>query len=151
MTQYWLMKSEPSVYSFSQLKKDHTTFWEGVRNYKARNYLKDMKQNDLVLFYHSNCDDKGVAGVAKVSKEAFADLSALDRKSDYYDNTAIAAHNPWVVVEVSFVQEFKRTITLAELKADPFFQDMVLVKKGNRLSVFPVDEKDFKKIVSLGS
>ncbi len=150
MTQYWLMKSEPDVYSFSQLKKDKTTHWEGVRNFQARNFMKQMHKGDFVLFYHSNCDDKGVAGLARIVNEAAPDPVALDKKSDYFDPKATREKNPWVSVEVAFYRDLKHTVTLEAIKATKNLSAMTLVKKGNRLSVFPVTRDEFECIAEMG-
>lgn len=147
---YWLMKSEPSTYSFADLKKDKTTVWEGVRNFQARNFIKEMKKDDLVLFYHSNSDDKGVAGLAKVIKEAYPDPSAQNPKSDYYDPRAKTKKDLWVVVDVAWHQDLKQLVSLESIKANEKLQDMRLVRKGNRLSVLPVTENEFKTIVNMG-
>jgi len=150
MTQYWLAKSEPDVYSIDQLQKDGSTGWEGVRNYQARNSLRAMKKGDLLLFYHSNAEPSGLAGVARIKKEAFPDLSALDPKSEYHDPKATAEDPRWSSVEVEFVETFARVIPLTELKADPALAGLEVARKGSRLSVTPVSEAHFHYLVKLG-
>ncbi len=147
---YWLMKSEPSTYSFTDLKKDKTTLWEGVRNFQARNFIKEMQKDDLVLFYHSNSEDKGVVGVAKVIKEAYPDPSAQNPKSKYYDPRTKDKKDLWVVVDIAWHQDLKKLVSLENIKATESLQEMRLVRKGNRLSVLPVTENEFKIILSMG-
>ncbi|HLP79249.1 MAG TPA: EVE domain-containing protein, partial [Acidobacteriota bacterium] len=110
--QYWLMKSEPSVYSIDDLKKDKKTAWTGVRNFKARNYMKEMKIGDKVLFYHSNSEPKGVAGIAEVCSEARADPTQFDKKSEYYEPKATTQKPYWYLVDVCFKKKFNQVTTL---------------------------------------
>ena len=148
---YWLMKSEPDVYSIDQLKKDSTTPWEGVRNYQARNFMmKDMQVDDLVLFYHSNAEPSGVAGIAKVSKAAFPDKTQFDKKSEYHDAKATKEKPIWFCVEVEYVEKFKNFISLADLRENDKLADMVVLQKGSRLSVQPVDKKHFDIVKKMG-
>jgi predicted RNA-binding protein with PUA-like domain len=151
MTNYWLMKSEPETYSIADLKKDKATAWEGVRNFQARNFMKAMKKGDLVLFYHSNCDDKGVVGVGTVSKEAYPDASAQNSKSQYYDPRAKTNPEIWMNVELAWKQSFSQLVSLDQIKKHKDLQNMRLVQKGNRLSVFPVSKSEFETIVALGN
>lgn len=147
---YWLMKSEPDVYSIETLKKDKTTWWEGVRNYQARNFMmKDMKVGDLVLFYHSNAEPSGVAGIAKVSHAAEPDKSQFDKKSEYFDPKATKEKPNWFCVQVEYVKEFKEVISLNDLREEKSLADMLVLKKGQRLSVQPVDKKHFEIIKRL--
>jgi predicted RNA-binding protein with PUA-like domain len=148
--QYWLMKNEPEVYSLKDLRRDKRYAWDGVRNYAARNYLKEMKVGDLVLYYYSSSNPIGVAGVAKVVKEAYPDPTQFDRRSKYFDPKSPKENPRWVAVDVASVSEFPSVLTLQELKHNSFFEDMLVVKKGMRLSVQPVAEKHFNKIVKLG-
>jgi predicted RNA-binding protein with PUA-like domain len=148
---YWLMKNEPETYSLDDLKRDKLYAWDGVRNYQARNHMKEMKKGDLVLYYYSSSNPIGVAGVAKVIKEAYPDPSQFNPKSPYFDAKSTKEDPRWVAVDVSFVQKFKNMITLTELKEQAFFADMLVTKKGMRLSVQPVAGKHFKRIVALGS
>lgn len=132
---YFLVKSEPFKYSWEQFNKDGETFWDGVRNYQARNNLKAMKKGDLVLFYHSN-EGKEVVGIAKVVKEFYQDPTTDDER--------------WVVVDLAPVETFKNPVTLETVKADPLLQDIALVKQG-RLSVMPLKAEEFDRLVELGS
>ncbi|MBB2952768.1 EVE domain-containing protein [Sphingobacterium sp. JUb56] len=132
---YFLVKSEPFKYSWEQFNKDGQTFWDGVRNYQARNNLKAMKEGDLVLFYHSN-EGKEVVGIAKVVKEYYQDPTTEDPK--------------WVVIDLAPVETFKKSVTLEQIKADEFLQDVALVRQG-RLSVMPLKAEEFDRIVALGS
>lgn len=148
---YWLMKSEPDVYGIETLKKDKTTWWEGVRNYQARNFMmKDMKEGDLVLFYHSNAEPSGVAGLAKVSRAAEPDKSQFDKKSEYFDPKATKEKPNWFCVQVEYVGQFPEIISLDDLRAEKSLTDMLVLKKGQRLSVQPVDKKHFDTIKKLG-
>ncbi len=134
---YWLIKSEPSVYSIDNLRKDGSTSWEGVRNYQARNFMRDgMKKGDLVLFYHSNAEPPGVAGVCRVKKEGYPDTTAKEKG--------------WILVDVEFVEKFKRFVPLDELKADAKLKGMLVIRKGMRLSVQPVDKEHFDEVISRG-
>ena len=149
--QYWLMKSEPDVYSISHLKKDKTSLWSGVRNYQARNFMvKDMKVGDQVLFYHSSATPSGVAGLARVSKLAQPDPSQFDKKSDGFDPKATREKPIWFCVEVEYVSTFSHFISLDELKTVKELAPMQVLKKGQRLSIQPVTEKEFKKVCQLG-
>lgn len=147
---YWLMKSEPDVYSIDQLKKDKRTWWEGVRNYQARNFMIDMEVGDLVLFYHSNATPPGIAGIAKVSKPAAPDELQFDKKSEYYDAKSTPEKPRWSCVEVSFVKKFKNFISLPDLRDNAKLADMMVLQKGSRLSVQPVDKKHFELVEKLG-
>ncbi|AHI05413.1 hypothetical protein BDW_04525 [Bdellovibrio bacteriovorus W] len=147
---YWLMKSEPDVYSIDQLKKDKRTWWEGVRNYQARNFMIDMEVGDLVLFYHSNATPPGIAGIAKVSKPAAPDELQFDKKSEYYDAKSSPEKPRWSCVEVSFVKKFKNFISLPDLRDNAKLADMTVLQKGSRLSVQPVDKKHFELVEKLG-
>ena len=150
---YWLIKSEPDCYSIDDLKRDKKTQWDGVRNYQARNIMRDkMKKGDEVLFYHSSTEPMGVVGLCKVvSTQAYPDPTQFDSNADHFDPKATKNNPPWVVVDVGYVKKLKRAVTLAELKNDPFFNDMPVTKRGMRLSVQPVAAKHFKKIVTLGT
>ena len=145
---FWLMKSEPSCYSIDDLKKDKTTPWNGVRNYQARNLMRDeMKVGDRVFFYHSNAGkDTGIAGEAEVSKKAHPDHSQFDKKDEHYDPDAKQDDPRWWCVDVKFVQKYGRVITLPELKAMKSLAKMKVLQKGNRLSVTPVTAGEYKAI-----
>jgi predicted RNA-binding protein with PUA-like domain len=147
---YWLMKSEPDVFSIADLKKKKKTGWDGVRNYQARNYMRDgMKLGDLVLFYHSNAEPSGIAGVARVCRERHPDPSQFDAKSEYHDPKATKDKPIWEMVEVEFVEEFPRVLTLAELKEVKALAKLPLVQKGTRLSVMPVQAAEWEAILEL--
>ena len=138
---YWLMKSEPEVFSIDHLKSVSKEPWDGVRNYQARNYMKDMKKGDKVFFYHSNCTPPGIAGVMTVSKEAFPDHTALDPESKYFDPKSSPDNPRWFMVEVKFQKKFKNLIPLETLKQHEPLNDLPLVRKGNRLSIMPVSKE----------
>ena len=147
---YWLMKSEPDVFSIDTLKSKKKSGWDGVRNYQARNFMRDdMKLGDMVLFYHSSCDIPGIAGMARVSHESLPDPTQFDPKSDYYDPKATKENPRWFMVEVEFVEKFNEVITLHTLKSIKALENMPLVQKGSRLSINPVTEKEFKTILKL--
>lgn len=147
---HWLMKSEPNVYSIDDLQRDGRTAWEGVRNYQARNWMRDdMKVGDRVLFYHSNAEPPGVAGVAEVVREAYPDPHALDPRSDYFDPKATPERNVWVTVEIGFVERFPSVLSLGALKADPALAGMEVTKRGSRFSVHPVDPAHFERVLGL--
>ena len=144
---FWLMKTEPDVFSISDLKKNKTTLWEGVRNYQARNFMmNDMLPHDEVLFYHSNAEPSGIAGLATVSKKAIPDPAQFDKKSEYYDSKATKEKPNWFCVEVKYSNTFKKVLSLAELKTIKELSEMLVIKKGQRLSIQPVSEKDFRFI-----
>lgn len=143
---YWLMKSEPDEFSIDDLVRDKTTPWFGVRNYQARNFMKDeMKVGDLVLFYHSSCPEPGIAGIAKVSKAAYPDATQFDRKSPYYDPAASAEKPRWFNVEVRIVKKTP-LVALAELRRHPVLADMRTLRPGNRLSITPVETTEWNFI-----
>jgi predicted RNA-binding protein with PUA-like domain len=149
---YWLMKSEPDVFGIDHLKAmpDKTEHWDGVRNYQARNMMRDqMKKGDLVFFYHSNCEVPGIVGIAKVVKEGYPDHTALDPETKYYDPKSDPDQPRWYMVDVKFQRKLKRTITLAELKGAPELEDCPLVRKGNRLSILPISKQQWEYILSL--
>ena len=149
---YWLMKSEPDVFSIDHLKKDKTTPWEGVRNYQARNFMmNDMSVGDQVLFYHSNAEPSGLAGTATISKKAFPDKLQFDKKSEYYDPKATPEKPIWFCTEVKYSAHFKKFISLEDLKNDPKCKNMLVIKKGQRLSIQPVDQKDFEYLCKVGN
>lgn len=144
------MKSEPDVFSIGDLKKNKRTGWEGVRNYQARNYMRDgMKLGDLVLFYHSNSEPSGVAGIAKVCKESHPDPAQFDKKSEYFDAKASPEKPIWMQVEVEFVEEFPRVLPLSALKNEKSLEKLPLVQRGTRLSVMPVAEAEWNAILKL--
>lgn len=147
---YWLMKSEPDEFSIDALQKVDVEPWSGVRNYQARNYMRDgMQVGDGVLFYHSNCDEPGVVGLAEVASEAYPDPTQFDAKSDYHDPASTREAPRWLLVDVRYKRRLKRTITLAELKASAELEDFALVQRGNRLSVLPVTKAQWDFILAL--
>jgi predicted RNA-binding protein with PUA-like domain len=147
---YWLIKSEPDCYSIDDFKKDKKTSWSGVRNYQARNFMKEMKVGDLALFYHSSANPKAVVGIAKVVKAAHPDITALDKKDDHFDPKATKESPIWYMVDFGFVEKFKNPVTLPQIKIDPRFEGMPLTQQGSRLSVQPVSEKHFKLVEKQG-
>ncbi|WP_182517036.1 EVE domain-containing protein [Dokdonella fugitiva] len=147
---YWLMKSEPDVFSIDDLARVRKEPWTGVRNYQARNFMRDgMSEGDGVLFYHSSCEVPGVAGLAEVASAAYPDPTQFDRKSEYYDEKSTREEPRWMLVDVAFKRKLKRTITLAELKEQPRLDDFALLKRGNRLSVLPVTKAQWDVILAL--
>lgn len=147
---FWLMKSEPSVYSIDDLEKEKTTFWDGVRNYQARNFMRDqMKKGDQVLFYHSNTEPPGVVGIAEVAKEGYPDPTQFDKKSKYFDAKSKKEKPTWILVDIKFVKKFKEILSLESLKKVKGLEEMLLLKKGQRLSVQPVSAKEWKVVTGL--
>lgn len=149
---YWLMKSEPGCYSIGDLQKepDATACWDGVRNYQARNFMRDdMKKGDGVLFYHSNAKPTGVVGLAEVAREGYTDHTAFDPTDEHYDPKSDPDNPRWKMVDVKFVREFSRCLTLSELKQTPGLENMKLVQRGMRLSVQPVAADEWKIILQL--
>lgn len=149
MTNYWIMKSEPDAFSIDDLKRLQTSSWDGVRNYQARNFMKEMKVGDLVFFYHSSCSPAGIVGIAKVCKEAYPDHTSWDKNSPYFDKRSTEEKPLWFMVDVEFYEKWTKIVTLSELKKSPELGDMVLVKKGNRLSVMPVTKGEWEYITSV--
>ena len=152
-TQYWLLKTEPDVFSFSDLlaSPEQADMWEGVRNYQARNFLRAMQVGDQVLVYHSNCKPPGVVGVAEVVRAAYPDPTQFSEGSPYYDAKSSEDTPRWSVVDVKASHELKRLVPLQEIKDEPTLTDMKLVQRGNRLSVMPVTEQEFARILVLGA
>ena len=148
---YWLIKTEPEVYSIDDLKSDKSTGWDNVRNYLARNYLKSMQVGDQALFYHSNGKPPGVAGIAKISKVAKADPSQFDKRSEYFDPKATPENPRWFSPQVSFIAKFNNLVSIESIRQLPDLKGMVLLQKGSRLSVQPVTSDEFNVIVRLGS
>ena len=150
---YWLMKSEPDVFGLDHLEKmpEQTEHWDGVRNYQARNFMRDgMKLGDEILFYHSNCELPGIVGIAKVVREAYPDHTAFDPEAKYFDPKSDPDKPRWFMVDVQFVRRLRRTISLHELKRHAEqLPDFPLLRKGNRLSVMPVSAQAWQYILSL--
>lgn len=147
---YWLMKSEPHVYSIDDLKRDGREPWDSIRNYQARNMMRDdMRIGDEIFFYYSSCKEPGIAGIAKVASEPYPDATQFDKKSRYFDAKSDPENPRWILVDVQFVRKLSRIIPLTEIKANKAFDDMILTRKGNRLSIMPVSKKHWNKILSL--
>ena len=147
---YWLMKSEPQVYSIDDLKRDGRTYWDGVRNYQARNLMRDkMKVGDRILYYHSNADPKAIVGLATVCKEAYPDHTQFDKKSKYYDLKASKEAPRWFMVDIEFVSKFSQPLSLDSLKQVSKLRSMALLKRGQRLSVQPVTTDEWKTVLKL--
>ena len=150
MPRTWLMKSEPDVYGYDDLERDGRTPWDGIRNYQARNFMRDeMKVGDRVLFYHSNTQPPGVAGLAEVVSEPYPDPTQFDPTSRYHDPKSTPEAPRWVLVDVAPERRLPRLVTLAEIKADPALAELPLVRRGNRLSIMPVGEAEAAQIVAL--
>lgn len=150
MVRYWLMKSEPHVYPFSQLVEDGSTHWDGVRNYQARNMMRDdLKLGDMVLFYHSNTKPPHVAGIARVSREGYPDHTSWDIDSKYYDEKSSPDNPRWIMVDIEAIQEMEK-VSLVDIKANPNLDGMPLVQKGQRLSVQPVSKEQYEEICRMG-
>jgi len=152
-TNFWLMKSEPSCYSIDDLKRDRKTLWDGVRNYQVRNMIRDdMRVGDEVLFYHSNAgNETGVVGTMKIIKAAYPDPTQFDAKSEHPDPKSNPNEPRWFCVDIKFEKKFKRLVSLQEIKTDPKLKTMSVAKKGNRLSIMPVNAQHFNRVVKLGS
>ena len=151
---YWLVKSEPDVFSIEDLKKskNRTTCWDGVRNYQARNFLRDeMKKGDNVLFYYSNAEPNAVVGLCEVVKEGYADHTQFDPENKHFFPSADPQNPVWYMVDIKFVKEFKKPVTLQDIKENPKLKKMRLVQRGNRLSVMPVEKSEFDEITKMGS
>lgn len=147
---YWLMKSEPDVYSIDTLKNEKKTLWDGIRNYQARNFMmKDMKVGDQVLFYHSNAKPPGIAGLARISKKAVPDPTAFDKKSKYFDEKSSKENPRWFCVEVAYEKKLKKLISLDDIRGNKELADMMVIKKGSRLSIQPVTEKEYNEIIKM--
>ncbi|MEJ2258238.1 MAG: EVE domain-containing protein [Woeseiaceae bacterium] len=147
---YWLMKSEPDTYSIDDLERDGREPWDGIRNYQARNMMRDdMKIGDEAFFYHSNCKEPGIVGIMKVASAPYPDPTQFDRKSKYYDPKSSEDDPRWCLVDVEFVRKLDRTITLSEIREAPGLDGLILTRKGNRLSVMPIENKHWNKLLSL--
>ena len=148
---YWLLKSEPGSYSIDDLERDGTTSWEGVRNYQARNFLRDdSRVGDLVLFHHSNADPVGVVGIAKVVRAGYPDPLQFDKRNKYYDPKSKPESPTWITIDVGFVEKFAEVVSLATLKSMPGLESMVVTQRGSRLSVQPVTKDEFEIVRKLG-
>jgi len=141
---YWLMKSEPSVFGIDHLIDRKVALWDGVRNYQARNFLRQMQKGDLAFFYHSNCEVPGIIGLMRIAREGYADPTQFDPEHKYFDPKSTADNPRWTGVDVEFVEKFNGTLSLAELKTLPELAELALVRKGNRLSLMPVSEEQWQ-------
>jgi len=149
---YWLMKSEPDVFGIDHLKRapGKTEPWDGVRNYQVRNMMRDdMQKGDLAFFYHSNCKQPGIAGMMEITRAGYPDHTAFDPNEKYYDPKSDPDNPRWFMVDVRYVRKLKRVITLTELKVQPELADLPLLRRGNRLSVMPVNKQQWDHILSL--
>ena len=146
---YWLMKSEPEAFSIDDLAKVKVEPWNGVRNYQARNFIRTMTRGDEVMIYHSSCSVPGVAGLAKVASAPYPDPGQFDPKDNYFDAGSDRGNPRWTLVDVRFVRKLKRVITLDEIKALRNLGDFALTRRGNRLSVLPVEDKQWDAILAL--
>ncbi|MEO7326064.1 MAG: EVE domain-containing protein [Dokdonella sp.] len=147
---YWLMKSEPDAFSIDDLARVKTEPWTGVRNYQARNFMRDgMSVGDGILFYHSSCPQPGIVGIAHVATIAYPDPTQFQRKSPYFDATSSPESPRWMLVDVSFQRKFTRTVTLDEMKIQPRLEEFVLLRRGNRLSILPVTKSQWDFILAM--
>jgi len=147
---YWLMKSEPDAYSIDDLERDGRDKWDGIRNYQARNMMRDeMQVGDEVFFYHSSCAEPGIVGIARIASQSYPDPTQFDRRSKYYDPKSSKDDPRWCLVDVEFVRKTRRNITLADIKATSGLDGLLLTRKGNRLSIMPVSAGHWKKILTL--
>ncbi|HWL92811.1 MAG TPA: EVE domain-containing protein [Phycisphaerae bacterium] len=148
---HWLLKTEADHYSIDDLKRDGRTFWDGVRNYQARNFMRDeMQVGDVVLFWHSNSEPSGVAGIARVCKAAYPDHSAWDKKHKRFDPKSSPESPVWMMVDIEFVEKFDGVVSLAELRVIPALKKMRVLQRGQRLSVMPVELDEFRVVEKLG-
>ena len=149
---YWLLKSEPDSWSWSQQcdRGERGEWWDGVRNYQARNMMRDqMSVGDQIFFYHSNCDVPGIVGIAKVASKSYPDPTAFDPDDKHYDPKSDPDNPRWFLVDVRYVKKFRKTVSLADLKANPALDNLALVRKGNRLSVMPVGDDEWASILEM--
>ena len=150
---YWLVKSEPEAFSIDDLGKckNQTTHWDGVRNYQARNYLRDeMKLGDGVLFYHSNSDPNAITGICEIVKEGYVDHTQFDPDSGHYFPSSDPVNPVWFMVDIKLIRKFKNPVSLQSIKKNPKLKNMKLVQKGSRLSVMPVTEVEWNEILIMG-
>ena len=149
MPQYWLMKSEPDVYSIDDLAREGTNMWEGCRNYTVRNFMRDwMRPGDLAFFHHSNATPSGIVGVMEIVRSGYPDPTQYDPESEYYDAKSDPATPRWLAVDVKFVQKFSAAVTLQDLRETPGLEQMLVVQRGQRLSVMPVTETEWNIVMA---
>lgn len=147
---YWLMKSEPDTYGIDDLEREGVNMWEGCRNYTVRNYFRDfMKVGDKAFFHHSNSNPSGIVGTMEIVSEAYPDPTQFDPESHYYDPKSKKSDPRWLLRDVKFLSKFKRIVSLAELKEIPGLEEMLVIRKGQRLSVMPVTEKEWEIVLGL--
>jgi len=147
---YWLMKSEPDAYSIDDLERDGVEPWDGIRNYQARNMMRDdMQIGDRAFFYHSSCKVPAVVGIMKIASEAYPDPTQFDRKSKYYDPKSSKDDPRWLLVDVEFERKLERPVPLTEIKKGKGLDGFLLTKRGNRLSIFPVDKKHWDIVLGM--
>ncbi|MEM6793476.1 MAG: EVE domain-containing protein [Acidobacteriota bacterium] len=147
---YWLFKSEPHVYGLDELEKDGQTYWDGVRNYQARNFMRDeMKVGDLILYYHSNTKPPGVVGLARVASPPYADPTQFDSDSKYYDPKSTEENPRWQLIDVAFHARFERKVSLDEMKEEDDLDGMLVIRKGQRLSIQPVEPHHFERVCAM--
>lgn len=152
MPSFWLLKCEPDVYSIHDLARDGKTGWDGVRNYQVRNFMRDtMKAGDLGIFYHSNAEPSGAAGVLEILRTGLPDPSQFDRKSDYHDPKSDPKDPTWIMCEVGFVEAFPEVVSLERLRGEPALSGMQILQRGNRLSITPLARAEFDAVRTLGS
>ncbi len=150
MQNYWLIKSEPTCYSIDDLARDRQTLWTGVRNYQARNFMRDeMKPGDLALFYHSSTEVIGVVGVAEISGPSVFDKTALDKKDDHFDPKATRQDPIWYAAQIKFKRKLAKPVTLVQIKFNPKLKGIMVAATGSRLSVQPVSEAHYKEIIAM--
>lgn len=149
MPRYWLLKTEPSGYSFDRLRSDGTTPWTGVRNFQARNNMMEMQLGDLCLFYHSSVARPAAVGICRVAKTAYPDFTQFDRAGEYFDGRARPEKPIWFMVDVAYVQALQNPVTLERMRAEPRLVGMALLKRGQRLSVQPVMPHEWKIVLEL--
>jgi predicted RNA-binding protein with PUA-like domain len=147
---YWLMKSEPDAYSIDDLERDRLEPWDGIRNYQARNMMRDdMTPGDRAFFYHSSCEVPAVVGIVKIASQAYPDPTQFDPRSKYFDPKSSEENPRWYLVDVAFERKLERPVTLKEIKEQPSLADFTLTRRGNRLSVFPVSEEHWEAVLDL--
>jgi predicted RNA-binding protein with PUA-like domain len=147
---HWLIKSEPDAYSIDDLERDRLELWDGIRNYQARNLIRDdMQPGDPAFFYHSSCEVPAIVGIVKIASQAYPDPTQFEARSKYFDPKSTHDNPRWFVVDVAFDRKLKRPVTLQEIKAHPGFASFALTQRGNRLSVFPVSQKHWDLVLSL--
>lgn len=147
---YWIMKSEPSVFGIDHLiQKSHDEPWDGVRNYQARNFIRQMHQGDYAFFYHSNCKIPGIVGIIKIISDPYPDATSFNPESHYFDPKSTSENPRWYCVNVAFVEKFENVIDLTQLKTNPKLKNLLILRKGNRLSVTPIDKIEWNAILTL--